>query len=349
MDEQKMESQTVGVVGPGRMGIGIATAILAGGPHHQVHLFDVKKREAGKEEEALLSAENEIQTNLRLLQELGLTSGSPDKALPSLSLERRLEESLPSCSLVFEALPEDISVKSGFYSQASSLLPKTTIIASTTSTFNLGVFKDLYSQPAQVLVAHWLNPAFLVPLVEVARAEWTHNQACDHLRKFLESVGKVPVTLKDSPGFIVPRIQVAAMNEAVKILEEGVADAEEIDTAVKAGFGFRLSVLGLLEFIDLGGLDTLARAGGYLHSTLGKEHYAPPASVTKKYGAGELGPKTGRGYFDYSGVDTNALFEERYRGFAALLQAFANSPRLSFRGGIHVDRTSGRRTDEETT
>src|SRR5660397_17429 len=146
MDEQKMESQTVGVVGPGRMGIGIATAILAGGPHHQVHLFDVKKREAGKEEEALLSAENEIQTNLRLLQELGLTSGSPDKALPSLSLERRLEESLPSCSLVFEALPEDISVKSGFYSQASSLLPKTTIIASTTSTFNLGVFKDLYSQ-----------------------------------------------------------------------------------------------------------------------------------------------------------------------------------------------------------
>src|SRR5660397_265795 len=86
MDEQKMESQTVGVVGPGRMGIGIATAILAGGPHHQVHLFDMKKREAGKEEEALLSAGNEIQTNLRLLQELGLTSGSPDKALPSLSL-----------------------------------------------------------------------------------------------------------------------------------------------------------------------------------------------------------------------------------------------------------------------
>src|SRR5660398_237817 len=125
MDEQKMESQTVGVVGPGRMGIGIATAILAGGPHHQVHLFDVKKREAGKEEEALLSAENEIQTNLRLLQELGLTSGSPDKALPSLSLERRLEESRPSCSLVFEALPEDISVKGESYSQPQLFSPTT--------------------------------------------------------------------------------------------------------------------------------------------------------------------------------------------------------------------------------
>lgn len=336
-----MPEPTVGIVGPGRMGIGIATAILAGKPQHQVHLFDIKERQPGEREEALRRAAEEIEANLTLLHEWGLSEEEPGEAMAPLSWDQGLREALPSCSLVFEALPEKTSTKSRFYSEASSLLTETSVIASTTSTFNLGIFQELYRWPSRVLVAHWLNPAFLIPLVEVAQADWTDEEALSSLRTFLESVGKVPVTLKDSPGFIVPRIQVAAMNEAVRIWEEGVADAAEIDTAVKAGFGFRLAVLGLLEFIDLGGLDTLAHAGGYLHSTLGKEHYAPPTSVTEKYAAGELGPKTGHGYFNYSGVDTDALFADRYRGFEALLRAFADSSHLSFRGGIEPHEPEG--------
>jgi 3-hydroxybutyryl-CoA dehydrogenase len=156
----------------------------------------------------------------------------------------------------------------------------------------------------------------------------------DRLQEFLRGIGKIPVRMRSSPGFVVPRIQAAAMNEAVRILEEGVTTAEEIDTAIKAGFGFRLGVLGLLEFVDLGGVDILAHAGEYLHSALGKAHFEPPKLVAEKMDKGEVGPRAGKGFYDYSGVDTRALFQERYRGFVELLRLYERSDVLRFAGGI---------------
>jgi 3-hydroxybutyryl-CoA dehydrogenase len=181
--------------------------------------------------------------------------------------------------------------------------------------------------------------------VEVAHAEWTAPKALSQVLGFLGDIGKIAVPLRNSPGFIVPRIQVAAMNEAVRIVEEGVAGAAEVDTAIKSGFGFRLVVLGLMEFIDLGGLDILAHAGAYLSDTLGKDHFRPPASVQDKMAAGELGPRTGRGYYDYGGVDTAALFRDRYRAFADLLTHVSASPHMSFFGGVEV--RSGHHADQE--
>ena len=126
------------------------------------------------------------------------------------------------------------------------------------------------------------------------------------------------------------------MNEAVRILEEGVTSAEEIDTAIKAGFGFRLGVMGLMEFIDLGGLDILSHAGNYLHAALGGDHYKPPGLVSEKMRLNEVGPRTGKGIFDYANVEISTMFQEKYRGFVELLNLYKNSSVLRFAGGIET-------------
>jgi 3-hydroxybutyryl-CoA dehydrogenase len=117
-------------------------------------------------------------------------------------------------------------------------------------------------------------------------------------------------------------------------MEEGIATPEDIDTAVKAGFGFRLAVLGLIEFIDLGGLDILYHASNYLFGKLGQNQYRPMRSVVEKMEKGEVGPRAGRGFFDYSKVDTEAVFRNRYKGFLELLNLVRKSDTLSFQGGI---------------
>ncbi len=310
---------------------------------YEVTLLDVKERTLGNAWSALEKARDEIAANLDLLAELGLVDGDPARLLGRLSVARDLADRLGSCSLVFEALPETVEAKDRFYRQAFHFLPDEGVVASATSTFTLESFREMGGPDDRVVTAHWLNPAFLIPLVEVAYGKETTPETLARVAGFLEDVGKIPVPLRSSPGFIVPRIQVAAMNEAVRIVEEGLATAAQVDTAIKAGFGFRLAVLGLVEFIDLGGVDILAHAGEYLYDRLGQEQFKPPASVREKMATGETGPRAGRGYYDYRNVDTAALFRERYRGFADLLRHVAASPYLSFHGGIQ----GGSRSNKE--
>ncbi|MHB8763487.1 MAG: 3-hydroxyacyl-CoA dehydrogenase NAD-binding domain-containing protein [Deferrisomatales bacterium] len=338
----------VAIVGPGRMGVGIATAVLAAGDGHRVTLLDPKERPAGSEHAALERARGEILANLALLGDLGLVDGDPGERIGRLATGRALDELPAGCDFVFEALPEVVAVKREFFRDVGPLLGDATVVATATSTFHLREFWDGCSRPGSVVAAHWLNPAFLIPLVEVAHGEQTEPWAVEKTLAFLRAIGKVPVTLRSSPGFIVPRIQVAAMNEAVRMLEEGVATAAEIDTAIKAGFGFRLGVMGLVEFIDLGGVDILARAGEYLQGALPAGRYAPPPLVAEKMARGETGPRAGRGFYDYAGVDTDELFRRRYRGFAELLRLYQTSPWLRFAGGVDDAQTPGTRAPRPT-
>jgi 3-hydroxybutyryl-CoA dehydrogenase len=194
------------------------------------------------------------------------------------------------------------------------------ILASATSTIDLKTLKKGFIYPDKLLITHWLNPAFIIPLVEIAISDETHAASVDQMKKVLKRIGKVPVVLKDSPGFIVPRIQALAMNEAVRLFEEGVAKPEDIDTAIKAGFAFRLGVLGLLEFIDLGGLDILYYADDFLYSAFKSERFKKPKLVEEKMGKGEIGPRTGKGIYEYKNVDIRALFEKKYKDLIKLLR-----------------------------
>ena len=327
------DGEKICIVGPGRMGIGIGTAILLANQGHIVTIVDTKEREPGQEMTALNTARGEIRGNMTLLGDLNMWGGDTEQACAGIGVSRNLAE-ISQASFVFEALPEKVDLKKEFFATAGGLIGEETVIASATSTFHLRVFTDVCSKPGNIVTAHWLNPAFLIPLVEIAHVADTHPWAVERTQSFLRAIGKIPVTMKSSPGFIVPRIQVAAMNEAVRILEEGVTTAEEIDTAIKAGFGFRLGVMGLMEFIDLGGLDILSHAGNYLHTALGAEHYKPPHLVSEKMRLNEVGPKTGKGIFDYSNVDTSTMFQEKYRGFVELLNLYQQSPVLRFGGGV---------------
>jgi 3-hydroxybutyryl-CoA dehydrogenase len=316
------------------MGVGIATAVLMADRGHKVTLIDTKTRETGRENDALNRAHAEVEANLSLLDELGLLRGNVPALAGHLDVTGMMEEGLAGCSYVFEALPEVVAVKQTFYKKIGLLASAETVVASATSTFHLDVFWEVCARPENVISAHWLNPAFLIPLVEVGYGEKTSAQAIGRMSDFLRDIGKIPVKLRTSPGFIVPRIQAAAMNEAVRILEEGVATAEEIDTAIKAGFGFRLGVMGLIEFVDLGGVDILFHAGEYLYNTLSGNHFKPPKLVKEKMDKAQMGPRSGKGFYDYDGVDARELFNRRYRGFIELLRLYERSEYLNFAGGI---------------
>ena len=332
-----MTAESIAIVGPGRMGIGIATAVLMANQGYTVTLIDTKKRKAGKETEALDRAREAVKANLDLLAGLEMLHGDAATLGAALVVSDALEPSIAGCAFVFEALPEKVAIKQDFYRAVGPLMDKDTVIASATSTFHLDVFWNECTRPGNVVSAHWLNPAFLIPLVEVSHGEKTHAWASAGMCDFLRSIGKIPVSMKTSPGFIVPRIQAAAMNEAIRILEDGVTTAQEIDTAIKAGFGFRLAVMGLIEFVDLGGVDILFHAGEYLHHKLGADQFKPPRLVREKMAKAEIGPSTGKGFYDYKDVDIRKLFSEKYTGFAELLQLYERSKNLNFTGGIAVD------------
>lgn len=328
------ENRRVAIVGAGRMGIGIATAVLLSNTGCRVALVDVKERKRGEENEALDRARAEIGSNLNLLRELGVFEGSAEPLVAALSMHRELGEAVSGCDFVFEAIPEKPDLKQALIARMEPLLNDDTIISSATSTMNLSTFWEVAGKPERIVTAHWLNPAFIIPLVEVSTGEKTSAEAAEKVRRFLIQIGKIPVMIKDSPGFIVPRIQVAAMNEAVRIVEEGVASPEDVDTAIKAGFGFRLAVLGLIEFIDLGGLDILFHASRFLYGKFGRDQYRPLRSIVEKMEKGEVGPRSGKGFYDYSTVDREAMFMNRYKGFVELLRLINRSQSLTLRGGI---------------
>ncbi len=328
------ETTKVSIVGPGRMGIGIATALLSCPRGFTVHLVDLKERKRDAVHSALNQAKAQVAGNLSLLQGLGHLTENPNMALERLSLSAGLDNDFFRSELIFEALPEKPELKQAFLKEIEPHISKNVIIASATSTINLQTFWDVAETPERIVIAHWLNPAFIVPLVEVSTGEKTAPWARDRIKELLEKAGKIPVMIKDSPGFIVPRIQVAAMNEAVRIIEEGVASPEDVDTAVKAGFGFRLAVLGLIEFIDLGGLDILYHASHFLFDKFRLDQYRPLQSIIEKMEKGEIGPKSGKGFYDYAEMDTEVMFNRKYKGFLELLSLVRDSKTLSFRGGV---------------
>jgi 3-hydroxybutyryl-CoA dehydrogenase len=308
-------------LGAGRMGRGIAVVFAFAG--HDVTIIDFKPRDPEGFTRLAADVDAEIQATLAMLARIGLMQ--PAQVAPIAARIRLVPDAgaaaaLATASVVFEGVPEILPLKREALARASALAGPHTIIASTTSTILVDALADAVVDPARFLNAHWLNPAFLVPLVEVSPGAQTAPGATARLMALLEGIGKVPVICAASPGFIVPRIQVLAMNEAARMVEEGVATAADIDKAVKYGFGFRFAVLGLLEFIDWGGGDTLHYASAYLSKALDHPRYDAPAVIGRNMAEGHIGMTTGRGFLDYEGVDLAAYREGRLSAFADLLR-----------------------------
>jgi 3-hydroxybutyryl-CoA dehydrogenase len=289
----------VAVVGAGRIGRQVALAFVLGGC--RVHLVDLKERCAADHDAVFADARREIARDLTLMVDEGVVDvGQADAALTRLHDHVGLDD-LGGIGFVQEAVPEIVDLKRELFARLSRAVDGDVIIASGSSTISPAHLVDSVTRPERFVAVHWLNPAHIIPLVEVVAGPATTESTVTQTITLLEGLGKTPVRCGDSPGFIGPRLQVLLMNEAVRLVEEGVATPEDVDKAFKAGMGFRYGTIGIFEFIDWGGVDILHRASGFLTKALGDDRFRAARLVEEKIAKNELGPKTGRGFFDYEG------------------------------------------------
>jgi 3-hydroxybutyryl-CoA dehydrogenase len=311
----------VAVIGAGRMGRGIAlSCTLAGVPSV---LVDLKKRPAEDFARIEAEASAEIERDLGFLARIGFLD---ERRLPALRSgvrilpQARAAEAVSGCDLVFEGVPETEEAKREAFAWIGGAASADAIVASTTSTMGVDALAAMIPGPGRFLNAHWLNPPHLMPLVEISVGKATEPAVAQRMRAALTSLGKVPVLCSASPGYIVPRIQALALNEAARLVEEGVASAEDVDTAVRVGFGLRYAVLGLLEFIDWGGNDILYYASGHLSRTIDAERYRAPAIIERNMREGRNGVRDGEGFYDYRAMDVDAYRAGRLERLVKLMQ-----------------------------
>jgi 3-hydroxybutyryl-CoA dehydrogenase len=313
----------IACLGAGRMGRGIAVAFAYAG--HDVVMIDVKTRAAEQFATLRADALGEIRKTLASLARFGLLADhEADAVIARVSVvpAEDMAAALAGAGIVFEGVPEVVDLKREVLGAASKCVEPDTIIASTTSTILVDDLSGAVRRPERFLNVHWLNPAYLIPLVEISPGTVTDPAILARVKALLEGIGKVPVVCAATPGFIVPRIQALAMNEAARMVDEGVASAEDIDKAIRYGFGFRYAVLGLLEFIDWGGGDILYYASRYLEGALGSDRYRAPEVISRNMREGRIGLLTGAGFLDYSGLDVDAYREQRLAELVNLLRHF---------------------------
>ena len=314
---------TIACLGAGRMGRGIAVAFAYAG--HAVTMIDVKERTADQFRILEANALGEVRKTLASLTRFGLLAENDADAVAarvSVVPAPDMAAALTGAGMVFEGVPEVVDLKREVLAAASKCVAADSVISSTTSTILVDALSGSVEYPERFLNVHWLNPAYLIPLVEISPGAATDPAITARVRTMLEGIGKVPVVCAATPGFIVPRIQALAMNEAARMVEEGVASPEDIDKAIRYGFGFRYAVLGLLEFIDWGGGDILYYASRYLETALGSDRYRAPEVISRNMREGRIGLRTGAGFLDYSGLDVDAYREQRLAALVDLLRHF---------------------------
>jgi 3-hydroxybutyryl-CoA dehydrogenase len=313
----------VACLGAGRMGRGIAVAFAYAG--HAVTMIDVKARSAEQFATHQTEALGEVRKTLASLARFGLLAENDAEAVVarvSVVPAQDMAAAIAGAGIVFEGVPEVVDLKREVLAVASKCVGPEIIIASTTSTILVDDLSGAVEHPRRFLNVHWLNPAYLIPLVEVSPGAATDPEVTAQVKAMLEGIGKVPVVCAATPGFIVPRIQALAMNEAARMVEEGVASPEDIDKAIRYGFGFRYAVMGLLEFIDWGGGDILYYASRYLEGALGSDRYRAPEVISRNMRDGRIGMRTGAGFLDYSGLDVDAYREQRLAALVDMLRHY---------------------------
>jgi 3-hydroxybutyryl-CoA dehydrogenase len=311
----------IAALGAGRMGRGIGHVFAYAG--YRVDIVDFKPRPAPDSARLRDAALAEIAANLALLGDFGVLDEAQRRDILARIRVVSLEEApdaLAAADVLFEGVTETMEAKRDALARACEALRPEAIIASTTSSFLADALAGLVAHPQRFINAHFLNPAYLIPLVEVSPAKSTDEGTFDVLKTILESAGKVVVRCAPSPGFIVPRLQAAAMNEAARLVEEGVATPEDVDRAVRAGFGPRYAAMGLCEFIDYGGLDILYYASSSMARALDAPRYEPPAIVRRLMQEGKRGAREGQGLYDWRGRDLAGYQRELVGRYVALFR-----------------------------
>ena len=281
--------KSVAVIGGGTMGNGIAHIFAQKG--YAVNLIDVRQ-------EALDKALATIGKNMdRQIAKGGLTEDEKSKALSHINTYTELSKGVANVDLVVEAATENIEIKLSIFREMDANAPAHAILATNTSSISITKIAAVTKRPEKVVGMHFMNPVPVMKLVEVIEGFKTSKDVTDAIMELSENLGKVPALTKDYPGFIANRILMPMINEAIISLHEGVAGVEEIDTIMKLGMAHPMGPLQLADFI---GLDVCLAILNVLHDGFGNPKYAPCPLLVNMVTSGDLGVKSGRGFYDYS-------------------------------------------------
>lgn len=283
-----MSIQHIAVIGAGTMGNGIAHVGAASG--YQVTLVDISQ-------DVLNKAVTTITRNLnRQVKKELMTQEDRDSTLGRIQISTSVAEAVMTADLIVEAASEDFSVKKSIFGIISDNCPPTAIMASNTSSISITGIGAVTARPENVIGMHFFNPVPVMKLCEIIRGLATSDATYETTRDLAVNMGKVPVEVKDYPGFISNRVLMPMINEAIYCLMEGVASADDIDTVMKLGMAHPMGPLSLADFI---GLDVCLSIMEVLHSGLGDPKYRPCPLLRNMVAAGHLGRKAGRGFFSY--------------------------------------------------
>lgn len=286
MADQKTLPAKVGVLGGGRMGAGIAHAFLISGSHVTVVERDAPSAQAARER---------VESDLAKSLERGKVDGNLDVWTENFAVTTSYSD-FSGCELVVEAVPEIWDLKVEALTAVEAELGSDAWLASNTSSLSIDGLAEKLQRPERFLGLHFFNPVPASKLVEVVQSQYTGEELRALAPQWVEGLGKTPVVVNDAPGFASSRLGVAIALEAIRMVEEGVASPQDIDNAMVLGYKFPIGPLALTDVV---GLDVRLGIAEYLESQLG-ERFAPPQLMREMVERGELGRKSGKGFYDYS-------------------------------------------------
>jgi 3-hydroxybutyryl-CoA dehydrogenase len=287
---ERREIKNISVIGSGMMGHGIAQVFAA--QNYDVTLLDVQQ-------DLLSKAIENIRSNLTFLAQRGMGKNKDiELTLRRIKTTLNLKEAVSNAQFIIEAVSENLALKQKIFQDLDSLSPPETILATNTSVISITEIARNARLRERIVGTHFWFPPYLIPLVEVVKGKDTSNQTMERTYDLMKKAGKHPIRcMKDVPGFVANRLQHALWREAISIVEHGIADAATVDEAIKNSIGIRLPVLGPIENADMVGLDlTLA-----IHNTVLRDLEASPSPspfLMEKVNKGELGFKSGKGFYD---------------------------------------------------
>ena len=310
------DRHTVAVIGAGLMGHGIAQEFAVSG--YDVHLYDIT-------DDRLRQAMDGIRKRLQALADDDkITRECMDSSLANIYPSTDLQQVASPADVVIEAVLENLELKLEIFQKLDTWCPAHTILASNTSTLMPSKLASATQRPDKVLNTHYFNPPYSLPLVEIVRHDGTSEESVDVVFDLLTKIGKSPVVVqKEALGFIGNRLQHALFREALSLVEKGIATPEDIDIVVKTGFGRRYSAAGPFEIWELAGWDLILSSGQYLLPDLESSPDVSPI-LEKMVSAGELGVKTGKGFYDWTPETAEALKQKVRRMLELIDQADKN-------------------------
>ncbi len=282
-----MAVRSIGVLGAGQMGAGIAQVASCSG--YPVTMVDI-------DENAVDRGMDSIQSSLQRIVSKGRMELKDSQVAMELITRSTNRSDFSECDLVVEAIPEILQLKLEIFSELDAICREDTILATNTSSISIESIAKATNRPDRVIGMHFMNPVPIMRLVEVINGPKTLVEVTDTVVSVAESMGKVALLCNDSPGFVSNRILCPMINEAILTLEEGVAEPEAIDGIMKLGMNHPIGPLALADLI---GLDTVLHIMRVLHDGLGDDKYEPASLLVSMVEEGKLGRKTGKGFYEY--------------------------------------------------